>query len=256
MRPPSAPCHAPAMDRDLISRLAHADHSIAAPLDDEAVHQLLSDAVPHDHARVLDLGCGGGEWLVRALEAFPHARGEGVDVSARALEHARTTARARGVDDRLTLHRADASEFVSPDTFDVVLSVGAAHAFGGLLPTLTAAREHLTPGGRVLVGDGYWEKPPTPEAIEMLGDFTDLAKTVERVVADGWVPVQAHVSSRRELHAYEWAWTGSLTSWALDHPDDPDSAEALEVAAVHRAQWLSTYRDCFGFVCLVLRSTK
>ncbi len=38
------------------------------------------------------------------------------------------------------------------------------HAFGGLLATLAAARRHLAPGGRVLVGDGFWRasRPPRP----------------------------------------------------------------------------------------------
>lgn len=89
----------------------------------------------------------------------------------------------------------------------------------------------------------------------MLGDFTDLATTVDRVVADGWVPVYGHVSTRHELDAYEWDWTGTLASWALDHPDDPDSPHALAAAATHREEWLRVYRESFGFVCLVLRST-
>jgi hypothetical protein len=89
-----------------------------------------------------------------------------------------------------------------------VLSVGATHAFGGLLPTLAAARKHLAPGGRVLIGEGFWDRAPSQEAMEMLGDFTDLATTVDRVVADGWTPVDGHISTRRELDDYEWACWG------------------------------------------------
>lgn len=37
----------------------------------------------------LDLGCGGGEWLLRALATHPELRAEGVDVSENALEQAR-----------------------------------------------------------------------------------------------------------------------------------------------------------------------
>ncbi|MFF2852162.1 SAM-dependent methyltransferase [Streptomyces sp. NPDC058001] len=244
------------MDRQLISRIAHTDHPIAAPVDDDAVRILLERGLARADARVLDLGCGGGEWLLRVLRAYPEARAEGVDLSEPALEHARKAAAGLGVADRLTLHHADASEFRAPHRFDLVLSVGAAHAFGGLLPTLAAARPHLAPGGHVLVGDGIWEAEPTPEAIGMLGDFADLASTMERVVADGWTPVHGHVSSRRELDAYEWAWTGSLSAWALDHPEDPGSGPALEAAATHRDEWLRVYRGTFGFLSLVLRDTS
>jgi SAM-dependent methyltransferase len=243
------------VNRDQISRLAHADHPLASPLDDDSVRRLLESAIARDDARLLDLGCGSAEWLLRALISWPGLRAEGVDLSTPALTHARAEASRLGVQDRLVLHQQDAVEFASPHPFDLVLSAGSAHAFGGLLPTLAAARSHLAPGGRVLIGDGFWERTPSPEAIEMLGDFDDLATTMDAVIADGWTPVDGHVSTRTELDDYEWAWTGSLASWALDHPDDPDHDQALAAATTHRAEWLRVYRDTWGFVTLILRRT-
>ncbi|MFE3688618.1 SAM-dependent methyltransferase [Streptomyces sp. NPDC059095] len=243
------------MNREQISGLAHADHPIAAPLDDDAVRRLLEHGIPRGDARVLDLGCGGGEWLLRALAGHPRLRAEGVDIAESALRRAREAARKQGVHERLTLHREDAARFAAEPVFDLVIIMGSAHAFGGLLPTLAAARAHLAPGGRVLIGDGYWEREPDPEATELLGELDALPIFLDRVVADGWTPVHGHLSTRAELDAYEWAWTGSLSSWALDHPDDPDSAQALAAATVHRAEWLRAYRDAFGFVSLVLRRT-
>ncbi|MET8560885.1 class I SAM-dependent methyltransferase [Streptomyces flaveolus] len=244
------------MNRDLISRLAHADHPVAAPVADDSVHRLLQRALHRDDARMLDLGCGAGEWLLRALRTYPGARAEGVDLSEGALTRAGERARELGVHDRLSLHHENAAVFSARHPFDVVLNVGATHAFGGLLPTLAAARTHLAAGGRVLVGEGIWEREPSAEAIEMLGDFADLNTTVDRVVADGWTPVYGHVSTRQELDDYEWSWTGSLASWALDHRDAPDADEALAAATDHREEWLRVYRDTWGFVCLVLRRTE
>ncbi|MCB5167529.1 class I SAM-dependent methyltransferase [Streptomyces bambusae] len=242
------------MNREEISRIAHTGHPIAAPLDDGAVRLLLDSALPAGgRGRLLDLGCGGGEWLLRALSAHPQLRAEGVDVSAAALARARQAAARAGVGDRLVLHHGDAAGFAPGGAFDLVLCVGATHAFGGLLPTLAAAREHLAPGGRVLVGDGFWDGEPSAEAVAVLGELEDLPTTLDRIAADGWVPVQGHISSRAELDAYEWSWTGSLAAWALDHPEDPDSTRALEAAAAHRTEWLRGYRDVFGFVSLVLR---
>ncbi|MFD8690159.1 SAM-dependent methyltransferase [Streptomyces sp. NPDC059651] len=243
------------MNHDQISALAHAGHPIKAPLDDDSVRRLLDHAVPHADARALDLGCGGGEWLLRALSGRPGLRAEGVDISEGSLLAAGAAADRLGVRERLVLHQQDGAAFASVDPFDLVLSVGAAHVFGGLLPTLAAARKHLAPGGRVLIGDGFWEREPTPEAVEMLGDFADLATTLDRVTADGWTPVHGHVSSRAELDAYEWSCWGSLASWALDHPADPESAEVLATAATRRTEWLRVYRETWGFVTLVLRPT-
>ncbi|SHG26690.1 SAM-dependent methyltransferase [Streptoalloteichus hindustanus] len=244
------------MQRERISRLAHTHHPVAAPLDDESVRRLLERGLRDGDEHVLDLGCGGGEWLLRALVAHPKLQAVGVDTSERALAHARHTAETLGVADRLVLHHADAADFTSTQPFDLVLSVGAAHAFGGLLPTLAAARKHLAPGGRILVGDGFWERDPSPDAVEMLGEYADLPTTIDHVIADGWVPVYGHVSTRHELDDYEWNWTGSLAEWALDHPDDPDSPQALATSAAHRDGWLRVYREAFGFVCLVLRPTS
>ncbi|MFD7919903.1 SAM-dependent methyltransferase [Streptomyces sp. NPDC059740] len=241
------------MNRERISDIAHADHPIKSPLDDDSVRRLLERAVPGGNERVLDLGCGGGEWLLRALAMHPHLEAEGVDVSEGALSRARRAASDLGVQERLTLHHQKAEDLRSSQSFDLVLSVGATHAFGGLLPTLAAARRHLAPGGCVLVGEGFWDRAPSQEAIEMLGDFTDLASTVDRVVADGWVPVDGHVSTRRELDDYEWACWGALAAWALDHPADPDSAQALRTATTRRSEWLRVYRDTWGFVSLILR---
>ncbi|MEV6423532.1 class I SAM-dependent methyltransferase [Streptomyces sp. NPDC051662] len=243
------------MDREMISRLSHADHPINSPLDDESVRRLLHRTVERGDERVLDLGCGEAAWLLRTLATHPDVTAEGVDNSAQALAKARKEAADLGVGQRLVLHHQDATEFASRRRFDAVLSVGATHAFGGLLSTLDAAHRHLVPGGRILVGDAYWEREPTTAAREMLGEYEDLATTMDRVVAHGWTPVFGHISTRQELDDFEWCYTGSLATWALDHPEDPDSAEVLAAASTHRSQWLHSYRDSFGFLTLVLRRT-
>ncbi|MEW9337158.1 MULTISPECIES: SAM-dependent methyltransferase [Streptomyces] len=244
------------MSREQISAIAHTHHPIKSPLDDDSVSRLLEHALPRGDERVLDLGCGTAEWLLRALATRPQLHAEGVDVSEVALTQARRSAGRLGVDERLVLHRQEAADFSPPQPYDLVISVGATHAFGGLLPTLAAARKHLAPGGRVLIGESFWERTPSPAALEMFGDLADLATTVDSVVADGWTPVHGHVSTRGERDAYEWACWGSLASWALDHQDDPAGAQALETATAARSDWLHGYRDSFGFVCLVLRRTS
>ncbi|MFC1436597.1 cyclopropane-fatty-acyl-phospholipid synthase family protein [Streptacidiphilus sp. N1-3] len=258
------------MNPEMISELAHTQHPINSPLGDASVDRLLDRTVNTvlseslaDTAstgrgggtRVLDLGCGEGAWLLRALARYPGVTAEGVDLSARALAKARSEAVALRVDQRLLLHQQDAAAFVSAEPFDAVLSVGATHAFGGLLPTLDAAGKHLAPGGRVLVGDAFWQSEPSPAAREMLGSYEDLATTMDSVVAHGWTPVFGHISTREELDDFEWCWTGSLTTWALDHPEDPACAEVLAVASTHRSEWLRHYRDSFGFLTLVLGRT-
>jgi SAM-dependent methyltransferase len=243
------------VNRDEISAIAHSRHPIKAPVEDSVVLTLLEHGLLRGATRVLDLGCGSGEWLLRALSGRPQLRAEGVDISAAGLELAHNRAGDLGVADRLRLHHCEAAEFESPDPFDLVISVGATHAFGGLTATLAAARGYLADGGCVLIGECYWERPPNPEAVELFGELDDLATAVDRIGADGWTPIYGHISTREELDAYEWACWGSLAGWALDNPEHPDHEQALDTADTQRDQWLKIYRDCFGFVCLVLRPT-
>jgi SAM-dependent methyltransferase len=245
------------MDRERLSRIAHSDHPIAAPLGDAAVDVLLGRALQRGDERVLDLGCGSGTWLIRALDGRPGVRAEGVDIDAAAIEIGRRALEGAGLGERIALHAQDATQFPSSGRFDVVLCIGATHAFGGLLPTLGALREHLTGGGSVLVGEGFWDSEPNEATLDQgftPDDYQDLAETVETVRANGWIPIYGHVSSRAEWDDYEWSWTGSLSGWALDHQDDADSGAALQVADEHRVGWLRGYRDSLGFVTLLLRS--
>ncbi|WP_377271217.1 SAM-dependent methyltransferase [Peterkaempfera sp. SMS 1(5)a] len=246
------------MDRRRLSARAHAHHPVAAPLSDTSVRRLLDRAVVRGDERALDLGCGEAEWLLRALERHPRMLAEGVDIDSETLDRVRDEAVRRGVADRLALHHMPAAEFTSARSFDIVLSVGATHAYGGLRQTLTAAQEHLAPGGRVLVGDAFWEREPHAAVRELLSgpsEWADLAGTVDLVTADGWTPVHAHTSTLDEWDDYEWSWTGSLAQWALDHPDHPEAQEALKVVEEHRAEWLRGYRGALGFVTLLLRRT-
>ncbi|MFF4342643.1 SAM-dependent methyltransferase [Kitasatospora sp. NPDC001540] len=243
------------MERHEISRIAHRDHPIAAPLSDDSVRDLLERLLRgRSDGRLLDLGCGEAPWLVRALAAHPALRAVGVDTDPGALRTALETARRLGVERRLGLHHRDAREFTASEPFDAVLCVGAAYAFGGLGPALDAIGPLLAPGGAVLLGESYWEGEPTELARELFGEeVRDLAGTVAAIREAGWLPVAGHTSARAELDAYEWAWTGSLTDWALDRPPGPDREQALRTAAEHREEWLGGYRDGFGFVTLVLR---
>lgn len=247
------------MNRQTISRIAHTHHPIAAPITDEAVARLIARATPDEAGRALDLGCGEAGWLLRTLSARPQWQAVGVDLDEGALTKARQTAQAMGLERRIGLHHLDAAEFSSKEPFDLVLNIGATHAFGGLLPTLAAARAQLAPGGRVLVGDGFWEREPDRAALDALGaereEYGDLATTVDRVAADGWTPVYSHVSSPQEWEDYEFSWTGSLAEWALDNPGHPDSAAARAAADTHRTEWLHGYRGTLGFVTLLLRRT-
>lgn len=111
-----------------------------------------------------------------------------------------------------------------------------------------AGRHHLGgPAiGRRAAGAGY-----RPE------DFPDLPELVTRTRKCGFEPGYGHVSTLAEWDDYEWSWTGSLVTWALQQARDPAAREqALSAAREHREAWLGGYRQQLGFVTLVLHDIR
>jgi SAM-dependent methyltransferase len=240
-----------ALDRAALSAVAHAAHPVAAPVHDDAVERLLRALPVADGGTVVDVGCGSGQWLVRLLSARPGLTGVGLDVSAPALAVAAESARAAGAVDRVEWREADAGEALEAPV-DAGLCVGSTHAFGGLSGTLTAMRERVRPGGSLLLGDGFWEVPPSQRARAVIGELPDLAGVVAACRDAGWSVLEGHVSTADEWDAYEWSWAGSLTRWALERPGTPEAEQALALAREHQDEWLQGYRGQLGFVTLVL----
>jgi SAM-dependent methyltransferase len=245
------------VDRAETSRIAHTHHPVAAPLSDASVARLLDRLDPPRGARVLDLGCGSGAWLVELLARRPDLTALGIDTHLHPDRLAR--AASRGVGDRLTWHEGDAADWWD-GLHGAVLCVGAGHAFGGPAEMLEAVSTHVAPGGRALVGDGFWERPPSEAAQSALDagpdDFPSLAGLLELAEDSGWVVAYAHVSSAAEWDDYEWSWTGSLAEWAVrPETSAEDRASALEAAAEHRRAWLEGYRGELGFLTAVLVRT-
>ncbi len=117
------------MDRSEIFDTAHRRHPIAAPVASERLRELVGWLSPGDGARAVDLGCGEGEWLQELLVAHPRTTGVGIDhmLPTSAVRRAGE----RGLTERVRWVETDAATW-DDGVFDVVLCVGASHAFGRL----------------------------------------------------------------------------------------------------------------------------
>jgi SAM-dependent methyltransferase len=107
-----------------------------------------------DYARILDMGCSTGHFTQALAETFPQAQITGVDLSARALEHAKRAANAQGLAWSLFQRPAENTGFAD-GSFDLVASYILLHE----LPADTVAavfREAyrvLAPGGDMIMSD-------------------------------------------------------------------------------------------------------
>ncbi|MFJ6674708.1 SAM-dependent methyltransferase [Actinosynnema sp. NPDC091369] len=242
------------MERSEIFDIAHLRHPIAAPVGPQRLRELVGWLRPSDGARAVDLGCGEGEWLQELLLAHPGITGVGIDHMLPASAAGR--AGERGLSDRVRWVETDAATWAD-GLFDVVLCVGASHAFGRLTDMLVAVRRHLRPGGQALIGDSIWEGTPSASALAALevpaDAYPDLAGFVRATREHGFEPSYGHVSTLAEWDDYQFSWTGSLVDWAVrEAPTTEDRDQALAVARERREAWLSGARRELGFATFVL----
>ncbi len=223
-----------------------------SPLGDDAVARLLQRLDDVRPSTIVDYGCGWGELLLRMLERWPSATGVGLDVHAPDIERARALAAERGVAERIRFDAAEASSH--KDRADVVVSMGAYQAFGGVGEALTALRTRLVPGGRALFGCEYWRSQPTDTELANMwpgasaGDCVELPEIAEAAHTTGWTILDMHDATQAEFDAFDLGHLRPRLEWALEHPGAEESNEAR--AAV--VSWIRGHRRPMGFVTLVL----
>jgi SAM-dependent methyltransferase len=225
-----------------------------SPLSDTRAQDLIDTLQPLSGATVVDLGCGWAELLLRVVAADPSARGIGVDIDLAAIERGRANAESRGLGSRVRLDVDDATSWTG--CADVMVCIGAGHAWNGTRKLLETAREHLRPGGRFLLGETFWERPPTPEALAALdaepGDFGSLPDLVDLAIDCGYRMLSLSVAGTDEWDSFESRWCAGRERWLLDHPDAPDADEVRAFVDEHRNGWLRGYRGYLGFAYLTL----
>jgi SAM-dependent methyltransferase len=104
-------------------------------------------------ARVADIGCGHGASGVVMAGAYPKSKFFGFDFHAPSVEAARSRAAEAGVADRAKFERATATSY--PGEYDLICFFDCLHDMGDPVGAAKHAREHLAPGGTVLLVEPF-----------------------------------------------------------------------------------------------------
>ncbi|WLQ35788.1 class I SAM-dependent methyltransferase [Streptomyces castrisilvae] len=249
------------MSADEIRALMSAAHNERltwnTPLCDEHAARLVAACAPAPGARLVDLGSGWGELLMRLVESAPGSTGDGVETDAEAVARGRALAEERGLGRCVRFHEVAAAEWPEKG-YDLAVSIGASHAWpGGTSEALAALRAAVRPGGRVLFGDGFWEREPDERALAGLGagpgDFVSLLTLIRQAEAAGLRPLQVTVADQREWDLFESeANIGRGERWALAHPDHPLHDGVVAAVDERRTGYYGGYRGTLGLAYLVL----
>jgi cyclopropane fatty-acyl-phospholipid synthase-like methyltransferase len=227
-----------------VTALAHEQLTFNAPLSDARAQDLLARIAVPPGDTALDLGCGWGELLLRLVEGSAGSHGDGVDTDAEAIRRGQVAATDRGLAERVRFHEADATTWQPSTEPAVVIAVGASHAWGGPLAALESIRSIVRVDGRVLFGDGFWRSGPTEDLHRVFGDLPDLAGLSEIAADAGFRSLHVAESTADEWDSFESDWRAGL--------ELSGSAEARDVAAARRDEYLRGYRGVLGFGWLVL----
>ena len=231
--------------------IAHRDHAICNPISSEKVDRLLGLLDLPAGARVVDVGCGKAEMLVRLIERYG-CTALGIDTNPEFLAEARARAFDRGVAGQLELREAEvAGLMLSNESFDAALCVGATQAFGGYAATLKSLRALVKPGGKIVVGDGFWMRKPDVSYLKALGaklgDYTDHAGNVDAGIAESLVYLYSVVADTDDFDHYEGLYNRAVESWCVENERDMDAPAARDRIRAWRETYLKWGRETLGF---------
>ncbi|BAC68336.1 SAM-dependent methyltransferase [Streptomyces avermitilis] len=251
----------PMDDKDLPPRLTHL--TFHGPLSEARAARIIGRLARAAPSTVLDIGCGWGELMLRTLETVEGATGLGIDLNGQDIARGRENAKARALADRVKFVEESAAG-TARGPADLVLCLGASHTLSDAQPpqhttaALHALRRLVQPGGRVLLGENFWQRTPTSAELDAMWpgaraeEFHDLAGLVDLAVASGFRPAWIETASSDEWDEFESGYQSDVEEWLAAHSDHPLAAETRERVDRHRASWLKGYRGVLGLAYLTL----
>ena len=238
--------------------ITHRGHVVCNPISEEKLACLVDLLHLPAAARVADIACGKGEFLMRLVEAYG-VHGAGVDISPFFVAEAERRLRARVPQAAITFTRMDGACFKpdNPNSLALASCIGASWIFGGYAQTLDALLGMVEPDGWVIVGEPYWLREPSDEYLRASGlkrdAFGSHAENVEAGERRGLDLVHTLVSSKDDWDRYEGLQWYAVADYARTDEDDADLPELLERVAREKSIYLRWGREALGWAIYVFR---
>lgn len=228
--------------------IAESDIEIQNPITDRKLRLLDDYCDIRDGLSVLDIGCGKA-WLLRHWADHHAIEGIGIDINPRFIEVARRRPPTRG---RLTFHSRSMQSFeVTPESYDIVMCLGAGFAIGEPPEAIDWIVRACKPGGTVVFGDLVTKRHPVVPRGEILPlDVEGMAGVIERHGAEISATISA---SEADFERYVSHHRHATLRWARAYPDHPAQKDVLHQSREDWNYYQRTIRPFLGWTIFVGR---
>ncbi len=199
--------------------------------------------------KVVDLGCGNGEFLSR-IQKNSNADCLGIDIDSSSIALAELKVPQHDLARKLRFLIADIRETqLKENSFELAVCIGSTHAFGdgeAAYPNaLKQMNELVKPKGLILIGEGYWKRSPEQEYLDFLGNpagiYNSHEQNIQQAESLGLIPMYVATSNQDEWDHFEWSFRMKAEQQVIAEPDNQTAQKKLK----RIRKWNQYYRK-FG----------
>lgn len=232
--------------------ITHKKHLICNPMSKVKLDRLFLLLDIKAGSKVLDMGSGKGETLIRLAELFG-IHGTGVEISSYYIKDARKKKNERVPESDVKFYELDGADY-KPDyneLFDLTICLGASFIYNGFKGTIDALKGMTKSKGLMILGEPYWLKTPSEEYLKMSGinkdDFNDHFTNIYVAEKEGLNCLYTLVSNNDDWDHYETLQWLAVYDYIKLNKDDPDNTELLEKTEKAKKEYLLYGRDTVGW---------
>jgi cyclopropane fatty-acyl-phospholipid synthase-like methyltransferase len=202
--------------------------------------------------RVIDFGCGYGEWLRLWVEEFGIS-GIGIDVRENACRRAAEKMQNLGLQDRIEIVCLNAADYAfTSGAYDVAICIGATFIWKGFQPSIHAMRRAIKPDGKVIVGEATWKLRDVPKEFRDREKFFMEHDLLQWSREEGYEILSVIHASHEDWDEYESAnWRG-LAYWLEDNPHHPERKQVVDHLHQSQEEYFLYVREFIGWAVYIL----